>query len=111
MIVKKAGGQVFGAELTAAERKALDIEIRKHLAESLRKQAIEIDSAFLWYLREEFEFDNDTLKRIFNGFGSKINQLCERYEMVDVGDDVWLCTHKLKECGIDVEEWSKERGD
>ena len=27
------------------------------------------------------------------------------------GDDVWLCTYKLKEIGCDLEKWEKERGD
>ena len=32
------------------------------------------------------------------------------YEM-EQGDDVWLCTYKLKEIGCDLEKWEKERGD
>lgn len=37
MHVKKAGGKVYGAILTAAEKKAMDIEIQKELAEYDRK--------------------------------------------------------------------------
>jgi len=36
--------------------------------------------------------------------------LIRRYEM-EQGDDVWLCTYKLKEIGCDLEKWEKERGD
>lgn len=30
---------------------------------------------------------------------------------MEQGDDVWLCTYKLKEIGCDLEKWEKERGD
>lgn len=30
------------------------------------------------------------------------------YEM-DISDDVWLCTHKLKEIGVDVEDWYRQK--
>lgn len=33
--------------------------------------------------------------------------LLKRYEMDD-SDTVWLCTHKLKEYGLDIEQWNKE---
>ena len=39
-----------------------------------------------------------------------IEALIRRYEM-EQGDDVWLCTYKLKEIGCDLEKWEKERGD
>lgn len=32
------------------------------------------------------------------------------YEM-EHGDEVWLCTYKLKEIGCDLEAWEKERSD
>ena len=37
MIVKKSGGKVIGAHLTNAEKKAMDIEIMKDIAEFDRK--------------------------------------------------------------------------
>ena len=111
MVVKKAGGKVYGATLTAAERKAMDLEIKRHLAEDIKKHHMEIDSIFLWYLHEEFGFGLERLKRVYNGFSPKLDELCKRYEMYEPGDDVWLCTHKLKEYGADLEQWEKERGD
>lgn len=64
MRVKKAGGKVFGADLTAAERKAMNLEIQRQLAEYDRKHANELD--------------------------------------------IWLCTYKLKEIGVDIESWNKD---
>lgn len=111
MIVKKAGGKVFGAHLTVAEREALNIEIHKEFAEYTRKHSREIDALFLWFLHEEFGFGVDRLKRAFNRFAPCLEELCNRYEMTSQGDDVWLCTQKLKEYGADLEEWEKEVGD
>jgi hypothetical protein len=111
MIVKKSGGHVIGADLTAAERKAMRIEIQKQLAEDTRKHAIEIDAMFLWYMYEEFGLSLEQLKQLFMGFAPRIDELCNRYEMYDQEGTMWLCTHKLKEMGVDLEEWDKERGD
>ena len=38
MIIKKSGKNIFGAELTVAERKAMDIEIQKEIAEFNQKK-------------------------------------------------------------------------
>lgn len=42
MRVKKAGGKVFGAVLTAAERKAMDMEINRQIVEADRRYADDI---------------------------------------------------------------------
>ena len=53
-----------------------------------------------------FSYDNAILVLPDGG----IEALIRRYEM-EQGDDVWLCTYKLKEIGCDLEKWEKERGD
>lgn len=50
MQLKKAGGKVYGAVLTAAEKKAMDLEIQRELAEYDRKHIAEIDATILWVL-------------------------------------------------------------
>lgn len=44
MRIKKAGGKVFGAVLTAAERKAMDMEINRQIVEADRRYADDIDA-------------------------------------------------------------------
>lgn len=110
MKVKKAGKRVFGAVMSAAEKKAMDMEIQRQLAEYDRKHIREIDALVLWELREQFGFGNKRLKKFYDNFSRSIEALVNRYEM-EQGDDVWLCTYKLKEIGCDLEEWEKERGD
>lgn len=87
MKVKKAGKRVFGAVMSAAEKKAMDMEIQRQLG-----------------------FGNKRLKKFYDNFSRGIEALISRYEM-EQGDDVWLCTYKLKEIGCDLEKWEKERGD
>lgn len=53
MQVKKAGGKVYGAVLTAAEKKAMDLEIQRELAEYDRKHIAEIDADSLQHLSAE----------------------------------------------------------
>ena len=48
------------------------------------------------------------LKKFFDGFSDALNALVNRYEM-DISDDFWLCTHKLKEIGVDVEDWYRQK--
>ena len=96
--------------MSAAEKKAMDMEIQRQLAEYDRKHIREIDALVLWELREQFGFGNKRLKKFYDNFAHGIEALISRYEM-EQGDDVWLCTHKLKEIGCDLEAWEKERGD
>ena len=109
MIVKKAGKTIYGMHLTAAERKAMDMEIRRELAEFERKHMNEMSALVLYALHEVFGFGPKRLKQFFDYFDSALEDLLKRYEMEDT-DEVWLCTYKLKnECRIDIEEWEKQK--
>lgn len=106
--IKKHGSKVYGANLTVAERKAMGMEIQRQIAEYDKKNMLEIDALVLWVLHEEFGFGAVRLKRFFDRFAPALDDLVKRYEM-EYDDSVWLCTHKLKELGIDISEWEKER--
>lgn len=109
MLVKKSGGKVFGATFTADEKKAIDMEVRRLMAEYDRKNAMEIDAIVLWQLHTQLGFGPVRLKKFFEGFRPAAKALLERYEMAE-SDQVWLQTHELKEIGVDLEEWYKEAG-
>lgn len=110
MIVKRSGKMIFGAELTVAEKKAMEKEILRQLAEDNRKNVIEIDAMMLWQLHEVFGFGPGRLKKFFDAFVPGIDEVADNYEMQDTDDKIWLFTHKLKEYGIDLEQWHKEKG-
>ena len=53
MQIKKAGGRVYGATLTSAEKKAMNMEIRRQLAEMDKKNMEEVDAVVLYVLMTE----------------------------------------------------------
>lgn len=105
MQVKKSNGIIFGATLTSAEKKALDMEIRRQFAEYTRKYEIEIESMVLLAIREEFGFGEERLKRTHKALSEGIDNLVERYQLNE-DDAAWLCTYKLKEQGFDISGWN-----
>lgn len=108
MNVKKAKGKVYGGSLTASEKKAMEIEIKRQLAEYDRKHLMEMDALILWVLHNEFGFGEKRLKRFYDSFADLVDELVEHYALED-SDDIWICTHMLKRHGIDVEKWHKEK--
>lgn len=107
MRVKKAAGKVYGASMSAAEKKAMDMEIQRQLAEYDRKHLAEIDAMILWVLHDRFGFGPKRLRQYYDAFREATGGLVERYQM-DQEDDIWLCTEMLKRIGVDIEEWHKE---
>ena len=97
---------MYGANLTAAEKKAMDLEIQRQFAEYLSKSENEISAIILWELHEQFGFGPKRLKYFYIHFGKSVKELIARYELEN-SDDIWLCTRKLKEIGVDLDEWKK----
>lgn len=56
MLVKKAGGKVYGATFTAAEKRAMDMEIKRQLAEYTRKYEADLNATILYVLHEQLGF-------------------------------------------------------
>ena len=114
MEVLKRFGKVYGAKLSANERKALDIEIKKEsreiMAEITRKHEIEVDAIFLWWLHKKLGFGPKRLKEFYDDFAVAMEELAERYGMKE-GEELWYCTHLLKEYGVDLEKWNEEKGE
>ena len=107
MQIKKAGGRIYGATLTDAEKKAIKMEIQRQLAEMDKKNKEEVDATVLYILMTEFGFGKKRLRRFHDTFDEQITSLVHRYQMSS-DDDVWLCTEMLKRRGIDINQWNKE---
>ena len=107
MIVKKAGGRIFGAEFTKDESKALNMEIRREMASFAEGHRMELQAIILWELHEQLGLGPERLWRFYSSFDKNLDQLVARYEMEEA-DDVWLATKKLAEYGINLEEWRKD---
>jgi len=108
MIVNKYGNKIFGANLTAAEKKAMNIEIQKQLAEYNKQNAEEMDAIILNILHEEFGFGESRLKRVHKLFMKKVNELSSRYETTDNQELLWISKYRLREYGYDIDKWDKE---
>lgn len=99
----------------------LSPEIREAMnaeAERMAKLAIdemnrdnedELDAMALYILHEEFGFGEKRLKRFYERFSLGLRELGEKYQMNEYEERLWLCQRKLKEIGIDISEWKKEK--
>ena len=107
MHVKKNRGKVYGASFSHDEQKAIDIEIQKQLAEYDKNHAKELSAMVLWVLHTEFGFGEKRLKKFYDIYAESIEALINRYDLEE-SDDIWLCTKKLKDVGIDLEDWIRK---
>ena len=107
MRIKKSGGMIFGAELSAAERKALDMEIKRQIAEYDKKNKLELQALILWQLHAQLGFGEKRLRKFYDIFDNEMDALIERYQLEEC-DKAWICTEKLKEMGVDIESWDAE---
>ena len=71
MRIKKAGGKVFGAVLTAAERKAMDMEINRQIVEADRRYADDIDAMVLYTLHVHLGFGKKRLRKFYDAFSAE----------------------------------------
>lgn len=108
MQVLKSGKTVFGAKLTNAEQKAMDMEIRRAWAEHTRKHANEIEALVIRQLRRHTGWGEIRLKRFYDSFADDLDKLVLVYEMPEE-DAPWLCTQELKKEGFDIEKWHREK--
>ena len=107
MRVKKAFGQVVGADLTSAEKKAMELEIRRQIADWDERNTNEIDAMVLWVLMNEFGWGEVRLRRFHDAFAPALKKLVAHYRM-EQEDMSWLCTQKLLDKDIDIAQWNKE---
>lgn len=111
MRINKSCGKIFGAQLSAAEKKALDMEIKRQLAEYDTKHKLELQALFLWTIHEQLGFGEKRLRQLYDIFDKALDELIDRYSLEE-SDSAWLCTLKLREHGIDIAEWNgKDRSD
>ena len=108
MKIKRSGKHIFGADLTAAEKKAMNIEIAKQLAEFTRKYQVEIESVFLREMRHKYGHGAVRLRRDFDEFSNDLDELIARYELGEE-DKLWIAQQQLKAEGFDVEQWHREK--
>lgn len=108
MKVRKLYGKPYGVDLTAAERKAMQLEINRQIAEKDEKYQEDIDAMVLYVLLSRYGWKRKRLRKFWKAFIEEHKALRDYYHMDDPGDNVWLAHRKLKEIGVDIHQWYKE---
>lgn len=106
MIVKKSGGKIFGAQLNAREKKALDMELNRQIKLFDERNQINVEACVLWALHELLGFGPKRLRGFYFRFVKYYSALLDYYDMAD--DNAYLALRALKAYGIDVEKWHRE---
>ena len=81
MKIKKAGGKVFGAVMTSAEKKAMEIEINRQLVEADRRSTDDIDAMVLYTLHVHLGFGKKRLRKFYDAFSAEHDRLIQYYQM------------------------------
>lgn len=108
MRVKKHKGKPYGVNFTAAEMKAINLEIDRQILEKDEQYSVDIDAMVLFTLMDVYGWKKRRLRKFWDAFIKSHKALREHYEMHGVGDNEWLAGKKLKEIGVDVHQWYKE---
>lgn len=108
MRVKSYKGKVFGADFTTAERKAMNIEINRQIAERDAQYAADIDALILYTLMAHYGWKRKRLRKFWNAFIEEHKALRESYKMSENADTTCIAHQILKDIGVDINEWYKE---
>ena len=108
MIVKKLHGKPYGVELTSAERKAMNLEINRQIAEKDEQYKEDLDAMVLYVLMVHYGWKRKRLHKFWKAFVKEHESLRQFYMMDDPEDNVWLAHRKLKDIGVDIHQWYEE---
>ena len=96
-------------KLSPSGERAMMKEIKRQSAEYFRKHELEIVAQILWELHEQpdTKFGAKKLRRFYDRFEPILANMIDYYELDD-SDRGWICIHKLKDIGVDLEAWQEE---
>ena len=92
---------------SAEERRAMKEEINRQIVETNREYKNDFDAMILWTLHELCGFGKKRLREVYDAFADKYDELVDHYEAPDKG--AWIANYKLREIGVDISAWNKER--
>ena len=93
--------------LSSSQRKAMNGEINRQIAENDAQYAADIDALILYVLHARYGWGKKRLKMFWNAFNEEHRKLREHYQMDAPGDNEWLAHQMLKEIGVDIHQWYK----
>lgn len=90
--------------LTAKQKKQA-IEAGMNIIRERLPEVIEnVEAIILWQLHEQYGFGKERLLKFFNATAPMINGMLEYYNYQSDEDAIWVCKHKLKEIGINIDD-------
>lgn len=92
------------ASLNEMAQTAFDDEVSRQLEERSKEWYENLDSIILYTLHNEFGFGKDRLLKFFRSLINTNEELISYYHLKDAD---FICKKKLKEIGVDVEEWNR----
>lgn len=108
MRVKKFNGKPYGVEFSAAERKAMNLEINRQIMEKDERYKEDIDAMVLYVLMAHYGWKKKRLRKFWKAFITEHQALRDYYLMDEPGASEWLAHRKLKEIGVEIHQWYKE---
>lgn len=94
-------------KLTKSQQRAMDEEIKSQLLLYDEMHENNVDSIILYSLHKEFGFGKDRLRRFYDCVKVHYQDLVNHYENED--DAEFVCMKILKDIGVDVAQWNKDR--
>ena len=88
MRVKAYKGKIFGADFTANERKAMNIEINKQIIKRDAEYQADLDALVLYVLAVRYGWRKKRLRRFWDAFVAEHKALREHYSMDQFGESV-----------------------
>lgn len=85
-------------------REAMMHEINQQILAKDKAYQLDIDTMVLWTLHQCYGWGATRLKKFYVAMMKEHLRMREFYEL----DDLYPERHKLKEKGVDIEEWQKE---
>lgn len=90
---------------TSKERKAMQAEIDRQIAQNVKNLSSNLQALVLWSLHEQLGFGKKRLLEFQKNFLPLIKELQNFYEATSAKETEFICKYKLKNgCGIDVDE-------
>lgn len=108
MIPKKMNGRVHGAYLTAAEQRAMDMEINRQIVVKDEQYEVDLDALILYALMRSKGWKKKRLHDFWKDFIVIHKELRDYYQMNRPGDVEWFAHRELKAIGVDIRQWYEE---
>lgn len=107
MFVKQIRGKVFGAQFTKKEQQAIDMEVKKYVAEQNEIYNKNLDAVLLYTLRKEFGFGAKRLKQFYDSARNATRKFHEEYGSGGLEEFPNFCKRELLRIGVDLDKWEE----